>query len=152
MALDVFAELQRLLANPRANFFPASLRLPPVGAGADDLPLLRLINDNSASTPQLPLTIGAVQNLITSVGKNDLGKLEENLVNAIKAGNAQDALKAIVAIPQELEALAGQAGILLVHQLIIGASLFFDLRGARSAQSAQCDQIRISGPEPILFR
>jgi hypothetical protein len=123
MGIDIFNELGKLVANPKLNFFPAPLTLPSVGADSDGLLLLRLVNDNSSPTPQLPLTISAIQNLVESVGRDDLQNLGGKLLDAIKSGNPINAVKAIVEIPQELEPLARQGGALLSHQLIIGASL-----------------------------
>jgi hypothetical protein len=119
MGIDMFNELGKLIANPKTNFFPAPLTLPPVGA----LPLLQLINDNDSQTPKFPLTVSAIQNLVESVGRDDLQNLGGKLLDSIKSGNPINAVKAIVEIPHELEPLAREGGALLAHQLIIGASL-----------------------------
>jgi hypothetical protein len=122
MAINVFTELKQLLTDPKTNFFPTSSTLPQVGGSP--LPLLALVNEDSISTPQLPLNISGVRNLVTSIGLDDLNTLNSNLLDAIKNGNPLNALKAIVEIPRELQVMAGQAETLLAHQLIIGASLF----------------------------
>lgn len=122
MAINVFTKLQRLLADPKTNFFPTSAILPQVGGGG--LPLLDLINDSKTPTPKLPLTISALRSLVTSLGPDDLMTLDANPLNLIKSGSPVDALEAIVDIPRELQGLAAQVEILLVHQLVIGASLF----------------------------
>jgi hypothetical protein len=122
MATSVFAELQRLLTDPKANFFPTSAILPPVAA--DGLPLLDLINNAAFLTPKLPLTISAVPSFVRSLGTDELKILNANLLAAITSGDPVGALKALIEIPQGLQALAAQAESLLVHQLVIGASLF----------------------------
>jgi hypothetical protein len=123
VAINVFTKLQRLLlADPKTNFFPTSPILPHVGGGG--FPLLDLINDSKTPTPKLPLTISAIRSLVTSLGPDDLMTLDANLLNLIRSGSPVDALEAIVDIPRELQGLAAQVEILLVHQLVIGASLF----------------------------
>jgi hypothetical protein len=150
VAINVFTKLQRLLADPKTNFFPTSAILPQVGGGG--LPLLDLINDSKTPTPKLPLTISALRSLVTSLGPDDLMTLDANLLNLIKSGSPVDALEAIVDIPRELQGLAAQVENLLVHQLVIGASLFSIIAALDPKNEHKSVQFRIRRSWPILFQ
>jgi hypothetical protein len=112
--LDVLCD--QLRQSPK-NFFPqsSSTVLPPVG----ELPLLTLLNDSVTTTPTLPFSISAIEQLAKAVGIGDLKALDDQLLAFVKSGDRN----ALTTIFGNLGHLLDQAVLLMNHQLIIGASL-----------------------------
>lgn len=113
MPENVFQTLQRLLADPR-RFFPTSTAPEP---------LLILLNTEDIKTPEFPLSIPALKDLLVALGMEQLKALDASLFAAIKGGDPGEVLQQMKAIVGQLPLLAQQAEALVAEQIIVGASL-----------------------------